>query len=114
MKVHAFPAALLASVLALGSASALAHDNKTQASGGAFGQPVAEAPASAKVVDVTNANTLNVYRGDVVTFRNGASAFTWKFDPKNHGRVALKTIAPADFKAPDVMIYVARSESERG
>jgi hypothetical protein len=114
MKAHVAPAALIAAVLVLGSASVMAHDNKREAaSKGWLGKPVAEASTAAKTVDVTKVKAFNVDCGDVVTFRNGAKSFTWKFEVPNHGRVDLKAIAPADFNAPAVFIYVSRAESER-
>ncbi|MFG6432864.1 CzcE family metal-binding protein [Roseateles sp. LYH14W] len=115
MKTHVAPIALIAAVLGLGSASAMAHDNKREAaSKGWLGKPVAEATTAGKTVDVTKIKALNVDCGDVVTFRSGAKSFTWKFEVPNHGRVDLKAIAPADFNAPDLIVYVSRAESERG
>ncbi|MFG6458613.1 CzcE family metal-binding protein [Pelomonas nitida] len=114
MKAHVAHTALIAAVLALGSASAMAHDNKREAaSAGWLGKPIAEATSATKAVDVTKIKSLNVDCGDVVTFRNGAKSFTWKFEVPNHGRVDLKAIAPADFNAPTMIVYVSRAESER-
>lgn len=80
----------------------MAHDQREAANKGWLGKPVAEAAPEAKTVG-----------GDVVTFRNVAKSFTWKFEVPNHGRVELKAIAPADFDAPAVSVYVSRAESER-
>jgi len=115
MKAHVAPTALIAAVFALGCASAMANDNqRVPASNGWLGKPVAEATTAAKTVDVTKIDALNVDCGDVVTFRNGAKSFSWKFEVPNHGRVDLSAIAPADFNAPNINVYVARAESERG
>lgn len=114
MKAHVAPTALIAAMFALGSTSAMAQDNKREAaSKGWLGKPVAEATTAARSVDVTKVKALNVDCGDVVTFRNGARSFTWKFEVPNHGRVDLKAIAPADFNAPAMIVYVSRGEGER-
>jgi len=114
MKAHVAPTALIVAVLALGSASAMAYDNKREAaSKGWLGKPVAEATTAAKTVDVTKVTTSPQSTLSAVTFRNGAKSFTWKFEVPNHGRVDLKAIAPADFDAPAAFIYVSRAESER-
>ncbi len=114
MKAHVASTALVAAIFALGSASVMAQDTKREAaSKGWLGKPVAEASTAARTVDVTKIKALNVDCGDVVTFRNGAKSFSWKFEVPNHGRVDLKAIAPADFNAPNMIVYVSRAESER-
>lgn len=114
MKAHVALTALIAAMFALGSTSVMAQDNQREAANkGWLGKPVAEAAPEAKTVDVTKIKALNVDCGDVVTFRNGAKSFTWKFEVPNHGRVDLKAIAPTDFNVPAVSVYVSRAESER-
>ena len=77
-----------------------------------LGKPTT-AGADATVVDVSKTSVLNIECGDVVTFRNGDQSFSWKFDVISHRMVNLKTIAPADFKAPDLRVYVAPNDQER-
>ena len=54
-----------------------------------------------------NANTrwANVNQDEVVTFVSGGHEFSWNFDG-TQPRVSLQQIAPADFNAKDIYVYV--------
>lgn len=56
-----------------------------------------------------NAKTkyVNVIRGTVVSIVNGDKTFTWKYDTLGTPRIELAKIAPADFGAGKVMVYVS-------
>lgn len=113
MNVRAVSAPLIAAFIAIGSTSALAApDAKPSVDRSWLGKPIAAA-VGAKTIDVTKVKTINIDCGEVVTFRNGEKTFTWKFDVVGHRNVDLKSIAPADFNAPDVRVYVSRNDSER-
>lgn len=50
---------------------------------------------------------LNVHQGEIVTIDNGGKAFTWKFDTLGTPSFALAQIAPQDFGARAVRVYVS-------
>ena len=50
---------------------------------------------------------LNVYRNEIVTIVNGEKAFTWKFDTLGEPSFGLAKIAPRDFGADHVRVYVS-------
>jgi len=107
------PSAAFVATLALAAGSAFAAGDTLPSGKSRFGQPTAELQG-ARVVDATNAKTLNVRCGDTVTFVNGAKKFSWKFDTTNHGAVPLAKIAPADFGVVASTVYVSRNDYERG
>jgi hypothetical protein len=67
-----------------------------------------------RVINVDTGKALNVNCGETVAFQKGGKTFVWKFDSANHGAVDLRTIAPAGFIDQPFVVYVARSEAERG
>lgn len=81
------------------------------------GRSVHGTPASAqqdsRVVDVTQARTLNVACGQTVVFRRGDQSFAWTFDAVDHRAVKLASIAPPGFADQTLTIYISRNESER-
>ena len=78
-----------------------------------YGQPARET-VNAKVVDVTQAQRLNVRCGETVTFVNGDKKFSWKFDVAGHRAVDVSKIAPADFGVKMATVFIAPNEFERG
>ncbi len=50
---------------------------------------------------------LNVYRDEIVTIVNGEKSFTWKFDTLGEPSFELAKIAPRDFGADQVQVYVS-------
>jgi hypothetical protein len=103
--------AACAAVLATGSAFAAGD---TYINGKSiYGQPVRET-VNAKLVDVTQAQKLNVRCGETVTFVNGDKKFSWKFDVAGHRAVDVSKIAPSDFGAKMATVYIAPNEFERG
>lgn len=106
-------AAGFAATLALAAGSAFAAGDTLPNGKSRFGNPTAEVQ-NARVVDVAGVKTLNVRCGESVTFVNGAKKFSWRFDPVNHGVVALAKLVPADFGATDIKVYVSRNEAEKG
>lgn len=114
MSIKTLTNVALIAVAALTSTAAFAAGDHTLMNGqSVFGVPTS-ADRSAKVLDVNTAKSMEIKCGDVVTFRNGDKAFTWKFDVIGHRTVDLQTIAPAGFTSKPLMVYVERNESERG
>lgn len=113
MSVRAVSTTLIAAFIAIGSTGALAAKDAQQSVDRSWlGKPIAAAVGT-KTIDVTKVKAINLDCGDVVTFRNGEKTFTWKFDVVGHRSVDLKSIAPAEFNAPDVRVYISRNDSER-
>lgn len=72
-----------------------------------LGTPAQEAP-SARVIKLgPGSKYVNVYRGEIVTIVNGEKAFTWRFDTLGTPSFELAKIAPPDFGAGHVRVYVA-------
>jgi hypothetical protein len=67
-----------------------------------------------RVINVDTEKASNVNCGETVTFQKGGKTFVWKFDSANHRAVDLRTIAPAGFIDQPFVVYVSRSEAERG
>jgi hypothetical protein len=107
-------AAMAAVALALSAGGASAGPASTTMPNGKsiYGVPVQASP-NHRVVDMKATEHLNIVCGDMITFRNGDKSFSWKFDVVNHRAVNLQAIAPADFGAKSLMIYVDRNEMER-
>lgn len=79
----------------------------TRAANAPLGVSAQGAPAD-RVVKI-NAKTkyVNVIRGTVVSIVNGDKTFTWKYDTLGTPKIELVKIAPADFGAGKVMVYVS-------
>ena len=114
MNIKTLTGVVLIAFTALTSTAAFATGKQNLMNGNSvFGVPAA-ASNSSKVLDVATTQSTNVICGDVVTFRNGAKTFTWKFDVVSHRMVDLQKIAPAGFTSKPLLVYVERNEYERG
>ena len=60
----------------------------------------------------TGSRYLTVHRGEIATIVNGGKAFTWKFDTLGTPSFQLSEIAPPDFGAGAVRVYVHPSRNE--
>ena len=68
----------------------------------------AQGALTARVVKLgPGSKYLNVYRNEIVTIVNGEKAFTWKFDTLGEPSFGLGKIAPRDFGADHVHVYVS-------
>jgi hypothetical protein len=57
---------------------------------------------------------INVTRGETVTIVHGDKSFTWTFDTLTLVVFELEKIAPKDFGAGQVRVYVAPNELDIG
>jgi hypothetical protein len=95
--------AITAAAAALAAAASTSSFAFTRAD--AIGERVDGADA-ARVVNLASApRHLNVDYGDVVRFTANGRDFVWNFDGVSD-KVKLSEIAPSDFNAPDVTVYV--------
>ena len=68
----------------------------------------AQGMAADRVVKISaKTKYVNVIRGTVVTIQNGDKSFTWKYDTLGTPKIELAKIAPKDFGAGNVMVYVS-------
>jgi hypothetical protein len=114
MNIKTLTGVALIALAALTSTAAFAAGPHTLMNGNSLLGVPAVAERSTKVLDVATTQSTNVVCGDVVTFRNGAKTFTWKFDVISHRTVDLQKIAPAGFTSKPLLVYVERNEYERG
>ena len=113
MNIKTLTGVALVAVAALTSTAAFATGKHNLLTGNSvFGVPAA-ASSSSKVLDVATTQSANVICGDIVTFRNGAKTFTWKFDVVSHRMVDLQKIAPAGFTSKPLLVYVTPNAYER-
>lgn len=75
----------------------------------AFGAPAPANAADRRIELIPGSKWVNVTGGETVTFVEGGKAFTWRFDPFlfNTAPFGLAEIAPKDFSAQNVRVYVA-------
>lgn len=107
--------ALIASLLfAVGAAQAGTAGNDRMFNGKSVHGEVVAATQGARVVNVDAGKAINVNCGDVVTFKSAGKDFTWKFNSAGHRAFDLRDIAPAGFSSKSLMVYVSKSEAERG
>jgi hypothetical protein len=114
MNIKTLTGVALIAVAALTSTAAFAAGPHTLMNGSSLLGVPALAERSSKVLDVASTPSANVICGDVVTFRNGAKTFTWKFDGVSHRTVDLQKIAPAGFTSKPLLVYVEPNAYERG
>ena len=73
----------------------------------------AQGALSARVIKLdTGSKYLTVYHGEIATIVSGGKAFTWRFDTLGTPSFELAEIAPPDFGARAVRVYVAPSPDE--
>lgn len=87
--------------------AAMAHQSNAEVNP-AYGS-AAPAPAATRTIVVSPATkSVNVNKGDVVTFEVNGKSFTWQFDTlRDNDRFELSAIAPAGVGAHGVSVYVA-------
>jgi hypothetical protein len=78
-----------------------------------LGTPAQGAQAARVIKLGPGSKYLNVYRDEVVTIVNGEKAFTWRFDTLGTPSFELAKIAPRDFGAGLVRVYVATDLYEK-
>ena len=81
----------------------MSHQRETNAP---LGTPSQNAIADRIVKLGPGSKYLNVYQGEIVTIVNGEKAFTWKFDTLGEPSFELAKIAPGNFGAGQVRVYV--------
>ena len=109
MKTRKLIQSLAAGAIAVSFASgAFAMDSVShQRDTNALGTP-AQGALTARVINLgTGSEYLNVNRGEFVTIVNGGKTFTWKFDTLGTPSFELAKIAPRDFGASAIRVYVA-------
>lgn len=115
MTRHLPAAAFIASLLiAAGAAQAGTAANDRMFNGKSIHGEVVAATQGARVVNADAGKAINVNCGDVVTFKSAGKDFTWKFNSAGHRAFDLRDIAPAGFSSKPLMVYVSKSEAERG
>ena len=100
--IHSLAASAIAVTFASG-ASAMGPDFGTQAQGS----------RADRVIQLgSGSNYLNVHRGEIATIVKDGKSFTWMFDTLGTPSFELAEIAPRDFGAGAVRVYVAPSAGE--
>ena len=80
-----------------------------------YGTPVTTAIASRVINIMADTSYVSVSNGETVQFKAGDKMFTWHFDTfPEEVRFDLSKIAPADFTAVPVRVYVASNPLYRG
>ncbi len=80
----------------------------------AFGTPAPTSAADRRIELKPGAKWVNVTGGETVTFLQGGKSFTWRFDPWLDTTVFnLGEIAPGEFGAQNVRVYVAPGPQQR-
>lgn len=79
-----------------------------------FGTPAPEKAASRVIKLDTASKYLNVTRGETATIVKDGKAFTWHFYTLNNSSFELAAIAPKDFGASQIRVYVAPSPQDSG
>jgi hypothetical protein len=84
--------------------------------GSPYGDPAQSSAATREILIDPNTKSVNVKRGEIVTFNVGERTFTWRFDGKPHDRLAfdLRDIAPPDTLDRPVTVYVAGDSNDKG
>ena len=72
-----------------------------------LGTAVQAGKADREVTLADGAKHLNVQRDETVKINVGGKSFTWRFDTFGLPVIKLSEIAPADFGAKDVKIYIS-------
>lgn len=76
------------------------------------GQP-ADGVTNSRTVDVATAKSVKVAYGESLGFVNAGKSFSWQFNGLDNRRVDLGHIAPSDFSAKNLNIYVGKNPSNR-
>lgn len=77
-----------------------------------FGTQAQGARADRVIKLDTGSAYLTVYHGEIATIVSGGKAFTWRFDTLGTPSFELAKIAPPDFGAGAVRVYVHPSPDE--
>ena len=118
MKTRKLIQSLAAGVIGVIFASgAYASDSMSMSQQRAANAPLgtpAEGALADRIVKLGPASRyLNVYRGDTITIVSGEKAFTWKFDTLGTPVFELAKIAPRDFGAGQITVYVDISQYDQ-
>lgn len=87
---------------------------KSSVRGQHLGSTAPEAAAGRTIELRPGAKYVNVVRGETVKLVSGDKSFTWRFDTLGTPNFNLTEIAPRDFPASGVRVYVAPSVLELG
>ena len=79
---------------------------------GELGSPAQRAPFARVIQLDAGSDYVNVYHNEIATIVKGGKAFTWKFDTLGTPSFELAEIAPSNFNAGDVQVYVSPSPNE--
>lgn len=95
-------------------ANAISPSGTSSARAGiALGSP-AGVQAVTRTISVAGVRYANVVQGEVIKFVAGDKAFAWRFDTLDVPRFKLAGIAPKDFPAGDVVVFVAHDPAHMG
>lgn len=83
-------------------------------SGTALAGSPANVAAATRTVSLSGIRNVNVMQGEVVKFVAGDKAFAWRFDTLDTPRFKLAEIAPKDFPAGEVVVFVAHDPAHMG
>lgn len=77
-----------------------------------YGEP-ANGTQNARVVDLATAKYANVKYGETVKFVSAGKTFVWTFNGIDQRAVNLAKIAPQDFEAKSLTVYVDKNPLNR-
>lgn len=97
-----------------GANVASSESTGTARTGNALAGSPANVAAATRTVSVSGIRNVNVVQGEVVKFVAGDKAFAWRFDTLDVPRFKLADIAPKDFPAGEVMVFVAHDPAHMG
>ncbi len=97
------------------ASGALAIDSMSQQreTNAPLGTPAQGTPTARVIKLGPGSKYVNVERGEIVTIVNGEKAFTWRFDTLGTYSFELTKIAPRDFGADLVRVYVSPNLFEK-
>lgn len=114
MKIRTLAQGFVAAAAALTFASGafandtIRHNQETDR----FGTVALENAASRVIKLDANSKSLNVMRGENVTIVKDGKSFKWNFNTLDTSTFDLAKIAPNDFGAGNIKVYVGRSREE--
>ena len=109
--LNLMPCLALSAFMLIGTANA----GVWSADGASYGKPASENSAEKAIDLTTSVKWVNVTNRETVKFVAGGKAFIWRFETlPEETNFKLSDIAPKDFPARDVRVYVAADPSDRG
>ncbi len=94
-----------------GTGAASTSANRTAAD---LAGSLADVAAATRTVSLSGIQYVNAVQGEVIKFVAGDQAFAWRFDTLDVPRLKLSEIAPKDFPAGNVEVFVAHDPAHLG